>query len=195
MLLDFFYVLNLTMELFYLLIPYFFTSLVATQHITCTDNLMRPSPSVHACVELVAQVEHEGWPHLDLTFGSQRRGYAAVPNCYTVRDCQLCLITSPGERREDQFSWYSYIGSMEATIAKCIRPGHSGGYFPAGRRNIFRFIIYGTPPAEPRLGEVSNATTVVGTIVGEPNLLQTGTPLNKTHNRLQDPLLGDTVAA
>ena len=131
------------MRLLHLILLYSLPALIATQDITCKQSPTHRIPTVKGCEDLIFTLERENWTHLALIFGRHRAGYGKVPSCYTFRDCEVCLFGQSQELREDQFTWYSYVGSLDQTVKKCVANGYSGGSFPAGPRRIFRFSIFG----------------------------------------------------
>ena len=134
------------MRLLRLLFLYSLPAFIFTQEIICRDSRTVPYPSVDACLKLIFKLEQDDWTHISLTFGRRRFGYAKVPNCWVLGGCQICIDCYPAEQREDRFSLYTYVGSMEATVQKCIAKGHGGGVFRLGPRRIFQLFISGPRP-------------------------------------------------
>ena len=157
------------MKLLRLLLLYSLPTLIATQYIACKDSIYFSTPSVDGCLALIHKLNQEYWTHLNLIFGRRRSGFAMIPNCQTFQDCQICLLSHPQEWREDQFTWFSYSGSMEATVLKCIAKDRAGGYFPAGPRGIFIFGVHGRQ-LPPLSASLSNTTAFNDNILRELDL-------------------------
>ena len=97
-------------------------------------------------MKLITMLEHQNWTHLNLAFGVRRHGYGQVPQCWFGGGCQFCIgLGNVGEIREDIFSLYLYVGSMEAMVLECIANGPGGGYFRIGPKRLFRLLVYGSP--------------------------------------------------